>query len=97
MKREELIGSTFTITSLGALGGVLATPILNYPQVAILGVHRIVRRPVYRSDGTVGPADLMNLSVSIDHRALDGYDAAQFLATVKSYLEDPHQLFAELA
>ncbi len=97
LAREELTGSTFTITSLGALGGVLATPILNYPQVAILGVHRIFRRPAYRPDGSVGPADLMNLSVSIDHRALDGYDAAQFIATVKSRLEDPHQLFAEMA
>jgi len=97
LRREELVGSTFTITSLGALGGVLATPILNYPQVAILGVHKITRRPMYRPDGTIGPSDLMNLSISIDHRALDGFDAAQFIATVKSYLEDPHQLFAELA
>jgi len=97
LQRAELTGSTFTISSLGALGGVLATPILNYPEVAILGVHKIQRRPVYRSDGTIAPADLMNLSVSLDHRVLDGYEGAQFLATVKSYLEDPHQLFAELA
>ena len=96
LDRAELGGSTFTITSLGALGGVLATPILNYPEVAILGVHKIQRRPVYRPDGTVGPADLMNLSVSLDHRVVDGYEGAQFLATVKSYLEEPHQLFAEL-
>jgi pyruvate dehydrogenase E2 component (dihydrolipoamide acetyltransferase) len=97
LERSELSGSTFTITSLGALGGVLATPILNYPEVAILGVHKIQRRPVYRADGTIGPAELMNLSVSLDHRVIDGYEGAQFLATVKSYLEDPHQLFAELA
>lgn len=96
LKREELTGSTFTITSLGALGGVLATPILNYPEVGILGVHRIARRPVYRSDGSIGPADLMNLSVTLDHRVLDGIVGAQFLATVKAYLEDPHQLFAEM-
>ncbi len=96
LSRAELTGSTFTITSLGALGGVLATPILNYPEVAILGVHRIVRRPVYRADGTVGPADLMNLSVTLDHRVLDGIEGAQFLATVKAYLEDPHLLFAEM-
>jgi pyruvate dehydrogenase E2 component (dihydrolipoamide acetyltransferase) len=96
LSRAELTGSTFTISSLGALGGVLATPIVNYPEVAILGVHRIVRRPVYRSDGTLGPADLMNLSVSLDHRVIDGIEGAQFLATVKGYLEDPHQLFAEL-
>ncbi len=97
LQRAELSGSTFTISSLGALGGVLATPILNYPEVAILGVHKIQRRPVYRADGTIGPAELMNLSVSLDHRVLDGYEGAQFLATVKSYLEEPHQLFAELA
>ncbi len=96
LTRAEMTGGTFTITSLGALGGVLATPILNYPEVAILGVHRIARRPVYRADGTVGPADLMNLSLSLDHRVLDGIVGAQFVAVVKSYLEDPHQLFAEL-
>jgi len=97
LSRAEMSGGTFTITSLGALGGVLATPILNYPEVAILGVHRIIRRPVYRPDGTIGPADLMNLSISLDHRVLDGIVGAQFVAVVKSYLEDPHQLFAELA
>ncbi len=97
LQRSELSGSTFTITSLGALGGVLATPILNYPEVAILGVHKIQRRPVYRPDGTIAPAELMNLSLSLDHRVLDGYEGAQFLATVKGYLEDPHQMFAELA
>jgi pyruvate dehydrogenase E2 component (dihydrolipoamide acetyltransferase) len=95
--RAELMGSTFTITSLGLLGGVMATPILNYPEVGILGVHKIQRRPVYRSDGTIGPADVMNLSVSLDHRVIDGYDGAQFLSVVKAYLEDPHRLFAELA
>jgi pyruvate dehydrogenase E2 component (dihydrolipoamide acetyltransferase) len=96
LSRNELTGSTFTITSLGALGGVLATPILNYPEVGILGVHKIVRRPVYKSDGSLGPADLMNLSVTLDHRVLDGIVGAQFVATVKSNLEDPHQLFAEM-
>jgi pyruvate dehydrogenase E2 component (dihydrolipoamide acetyltransferase) len=97
LSRAELTGSTFTITSLGALGGVLATPILNYPEVAILGIHKIQRRPVYRSDGSIGPADMMNLSISLDHRVVDGFEGAQFVAKVKSYLEDPHQLFAELA
>jgi pyruvate dehydrogenase E2 component (dihydrolipoamide acetyltransferase) len=97
LAREELIHSSFTITSLGALGGVMATPILNYPQVAILGVHKIARRPAYLADGSIGPADLMNLSVSLDHRILDGIVAAQFLAVVKAHLEDPHKLFAELA
>jgi len=97
LTRSELTGSTFTISSLGALGGVMATPILNYPEVAILGVHKIQRRPVYRPDGSIGPADLMNLSISLDHRVVDGFEGAQFLAAVKAYLEDPHQLFAELA
>jgi pyruvate dehydrogenase E2 component (dihydrolipoamide acetyltransferase) len=97
LSRAELTGSSFTITSLGALGGVLATPILNYPEVAILGVHRIVRRPVFREDGTIGPAHLMNLSISLDHRVLDGIEGAQFLAVVKRHLEDPHLLFAYLA
>jgi pyruvate dehydrogenase E2 component (dihydrolipoamide acetyltransferase) len=97
LTRAELTGSTFTITSLGALGGLLATPILNYPEVAILGVHKIQRRPVYRADGSIGPADMMNLSISLDHRVVDGFEGAQFVAKVKSYLEDPHQLFAELA
>jgi len=97
LSRAELMGSTFTISSLGALGGVLATPILNYPEVAILGVHKIQRRPVYRADGSLGPADLMNLSISLDHRVVDGFEGAQFIAKVKGYLEDPHQLFAELA
>jgi len=95
--RDELSGSSFTITSLGALGGVMATPILNYPEVGILGVHRIFRRPIYRADGSVGPADLMNLSVSLDHRVIDGYEGALFLQTVKGYLEDPHRLFAEMS
>ena len=96
LARGELSGSTFTISSLGALGGLLATPILNYPEVAILGVHKIQRRPVYRPDGSLGPADMMNLSISLDHRVVDGFEGAQFVAKVKSYLEDPHQLFAEL-
>ena len=97
LERSELVGGTFTITSLGALGGVMATPILNYPEVAILGVRKIAQRPVYRADGTIGPAQLMNLSVSLDHRVLDGVVAAHFLAEVKSHLEDPHRLFAEMA
>jgi pyruvate dehydrogenase E2 component (dihydrolipoamide acetyltransferase) len=90
----ELTGGTFTITSLGALGGVLATPILNYPEVAILGVHKISKRPTYLADGSIGPGQFMNLSISLDHRVIDGIVGARFLAVVKSHLEDPHQLFA---
>ena len=97
LTRAEMTGGTFTITSLGALGGVLATPILNYPEVSIMGVHRIVKRPVFLPDGSVGAAHLMNLSVSLDHRILDGIVGAQFLAVVKANLEDPHLLFADMA
>jgi pyruvate dehydrogenase E2 component (dihydrolipoamide acetyltransferase) len=97
LQRSELVNGTFTITSLGALGGVLATPILNYPEVAILGVHRIAKRPGYLPDGSIGPVHLMNLSVSLDHRVLDGIVGAQFLAIVKANLEDPAQMFAHLA
>ena len=93
----ELTGGTFTITSLGALGGILATPILNYPEVAILGVHRIQKRPTYLPDGSIGPGMFMNLSVSLDHRVLDGIVGAQFLSVVKTHLEDPHSLFADMA
>jgi len=97
LTRDELTGSTFTVTSLGALGGLMATPIVNYPEVAILGVHKIVRRPVYSADGSLGPAMLMNLSVSFDHRVLDGIEAAEFIAVVKGHLEDPHQMLLELS
>jgi pyruvate dehydrogenase E2 component (dihydrolipoamide acetyltransferase) len=92
--REELTGSTFTITSLGALGGVLATPILNYPEVGILGVHKISKRPVVMDDKIV-IRDLMNLSLSVDHRLVDGYDAARFVAEIKDSLESPGLLFLE--
>jgi pyruvate dehydrogenase E2 component (dihydrolipoamide acetyltransferase) len=94
--REELTGSTFTITSLGALGGVLATPIINHPEVAILGVHKIAPRPAVR-DGKIVIRDLMNLSISVDHRVVDGYDAARFIAEIKATLEAPGPLYPEAA
>ena len=84
--REDLSGSTFTITSLGALGGVLAAPIINFPEVAILGVHKISRRPAVVGD-KIEIRDLMNLSISVDHRVVDGYDAARFVAGIKAMLE----------
>jgi pyruvate dehydrogenase E2 component (dihydrolipoamide acetyltransferase) len=93
--REELSGSTFTITSLGALGGVMATPIINHPEVAILGVHRILRRPAVIGEG-IAIRDLMNLSISVDHRVVDGYDAARFVADIKAALEAPAALAPEL-
>ncbi len=89
--REDLSGSTFTITSLGALGGVLAAPIINYPEVAILGVHKISRRPAV-VDEKIVIRDLMNLSISVDHRVVDGYDAARFIAEIKATLESPNLL-----
>jgi pyruvate dehydrogenase E2 component (dihydrolipoyllysine-residue acetyltransferase) len=92
--REDLSGSTFTITSLGALGGLLATPIINHPEVAILGVHKITRRPAVKDDAIV-IRDLMNLSISVDHRVVDGYDAARFIAEIKATLETPGPLYPE--
>ncbi|MFO0631281.1 MAG: dihydrolipoamide acetyltransferase family protein [Nannocystaceae bacterium] len=87
--RDELTGSTFTITSLGAIGGVLATPILNYPEVGILGVHAIRKVPVVDDDDNIVVGHLMNLSISLDHRVVDGYEGASFLQEVRRYLEDP--------
>ena len=93
--REELTGSTFTITSLGKLGGVLATPIINFPEVGILGVHRLEQKPAVR-DGEIVIRWLMNLSISVDHRLADGWDGAMFIQDVKSLLEDPTTMFMEM-
>ncbi|HET6280038.1 MAG TPA: dihydrolipoamide acetyltransferase family protein [Polyangia bacterium] len=92
--REDLTGSTFTITSLGALGGVMATPIINFPEVAILGIHKIMKRPAVVNNKIV-IRDLMNLSISVDHRVVDGYDAARFVAAIKASLEAPGPLLQE--
>lgn len=92
--RDELTGSTITITSLGALGGIVSTPVINYPEVAIVGVNRAAERPVWRS-GVVLPRRLMNLSSSFDHRVVDGIDAAQFVQALRGYLETPATLFVE--
>lgn len=92
--RDELTGSTITITSLGALGGIVTTPVINYPEVAIVGVNRIVERPIWRS-GTVVPRRLMNLSSSFDHRVVDGIDAARFVQALRKYLETPATLFVD--
>jgi pyruvate dehydrogenase E2 component (dihydrolipoamide acetyltransferase) len=93
--REELTGSTFTISSLGKLGGVLATPIINFPEVAILGVHKIEEKPAVRG-GQIVIRHLMNLSISVDHRLADGWDGAMFLQDVKALLEDPTTMFMEM-
>src|SRR5450631_5902 len=85
---RDLGGSTFTITSLGTLGGIVATPIVNYPEVAILAIHKITKRPVVVDDKIV-IRDMINLSLSVDHRLVDGYDAATFVAELKASLETP--------
>jgi pyruvate dehydrogenase E2 component (dihydrolipoamide acetyltransferase) len=92
--REEVTGSTFTVTSLGKLGGVLATPILNYPEVAILGVHKISKKAVVRNDQIV-IGETMNVSLSFDHRVVDGAVGASFCAYMIKYLENPDLLLLE--
>jgi 2-oxoisovalerate dehydrogenase E2 component (dihydrolipoyl transacylase) len=93
-KPEELSGSTLTLTSLGPLGGVATTPVINRPEVAIVGPNRIIERPVFRGREVV-PAKLMNLSISCDHRVVDGWDAASFVQAVRKLLETPVLLFAD--
>jgi 2-oxoisovalerate dehydrogenase E2 component (dihydrolipoyl transacylase) len=92
--REELSGSTITITSLGALGGIVSTPVINHPEVAIVGVNRIVERPMMRA-GVVVPRLMMNLSSSFDHRVVDGAVAAAFVQALRGLLECPATLFVE--
>ncbi|HEV3188856.1 MAG TPA: dihydrolipoamide acetyltransferase family protein, partial [Polyangiaceae bacterium] len=94
-KLEELHGSTFTITSLGAQSGLLATPIINFPEVAILGVHRIKSKPVVRA-GQIAIGDVMLLSLSFDHRLVDGHVGAAFAYEVIEYLEHPERLLLEM-
>ena len=92
--REELTGSTITITSLGAMGGVVTTPVINYPEVAIVGVNKMMVRPVW--DGTQFiPRKMMNLSSSFDHRVIDGWDAATFVQKLKTLLETPALIFVD--
>lgn len=93
--RDDLTGSTFTVSSLGKLGGVLATPIINFPEVAIVGVHKIEEKPAVRG-GQIVIRHLMNLSISVDHRLADGWDGAMFLQEVKTLLEDPTTMFMEM-
>src|SRR6185437_8832204 len=90
--RDELGGSTITITSLGPIGGIVTTPVINWPEVAIIGVNRIVERPVVRG-GQIVVRRMMNLSSSFDHRVVDGWDAAQFVQALKRLLEQPATLF----
>ena len=99
VKSEELSGSTLTITSLGPLGGVATTPVINRPEVAIIGPNRIIERPMFVPDGLGGERiakrKLMNISISCDHRVVDGWDAASFIQAVKRLVEVPVLLLAD--
>jgi 2-oxoisovalerate dehydrogenase E2 component (dihydrolipoyl transacylase) len=92
--RDELSGSTITLTSLGALGGIVSTPVLNLPEVAIVGVNKIVERPMVIK-GQIVIRKMMNLSSSFDHRVVDGMDAALFIQAIRGLLEQPATLFVE--
>ncbi len=92
--KDELSGSTITITSLGALGGIVTTPVINHPEVAIIGVNKLVERPMVKN-GQIVVRKMMNLSSSFDHRVVDGYDAAAFIQRVKGMLEHPASLFMD--
>lgn len=92
--REELSGSTITITSLGAMGGVATTPVINHPEVAIIGVNKMMVRPVWDGSQFI-PRKMMNLSSSFDHRVIDGWDAAVFIQRIKALLETPALIFVD--
>jgi pyruvate dehydrogenase E2 component (dihydrolipoamide acetyltransferase) len=94
LKLEELQGGTFTVTSTGAKGGVLATPIIHHPQVAILGVHEVKPKPAV-VDGAIVARDLGNLSLALDHRVVDGATGADFLYAVVERLEHPERWLTE--
>ncbi|MEH6361854.1 MAG: dihydrolipoamide acetyltransferase family protein, partial [Amylibacter sp.] len=92
--RDDLTGSTITITSLGALGAIASTPIINHPEVAIVGINKMAIRPMW--DGhQFQPRNMMNISCSFDHRVIDGYDAALFVQKLKTLLETPAMMFIE--
>lgn len=91
---KELAGSTITITSLGAMGGLVTTPVINHPEVAIVGVNKMIERPVVKN-GQIVVAKMMNLSCGFDHRIVDGWDAAEFVQVVKQLLEHPALLFVD--
>ncbi|MGD1075103.1 MAG: 2-oxo acid dehydrogenase subunit E2, partial [Thermodesulfovibrionales bacterium] len=96
IKLEEMKGNTFTITNYGHFGGVFATPIINYPDAAILGTGKISERP-WVKDGQIVIRKILPLSLTFDHRVTDGVYAAQFLSKVIDYVEDPARLFIESA
>ncbi|MBL8768312.1 MAG: 2-oxo acid dehydrogenase subunit E2, partial [Planctomycetes bacterium] len=91
---DDLRGGTFTITNAGNIGGLFATPVINFPEVAILGIHKIAKRPIVKNDQIV-IGDVMLLSISIDHRVVDGADGARFMNRVVALLQDPRLLLLE--
>ena len=91
-ERAEMSGSTITLTSLGSLGGIVSTPVINRPEVAIVGVNKMVVKPVWRDNSFV-PRKMMNLSSSFDHRVVDGFDAASFIQRLRAFIEQPALLF----
>ena len=96
LKPDELKGSTFTVTSLGKLGGLFATPVINHPEVGILGIHQMQKRAVVMPDDSIVARQRMNISLSFDHRVIDGHEGAAFALEVKRYLEQPELMLLEL-
>jgi pyruvate dehydrogenase E2 component (dihydrolipoamide acetyltransferase) len=94
-QREDLGGSSFTVSSLGKLGGLFAPPIINYPEVGIMGIHAIKKKPVVRGN-EIAIGDVMLLSFSFDHRIIDGDVGAVFAQEIVSFLENPDRLFVEM-
>jgi pyruvate/2-oxoglutarate dehydrogenase complex dihydrolipoamide acyltransferase (E2) component len=92
IRREDMRGGTFSITSIGSIGGLISTPIINHPEAAILGIGRIVKRPIYDDAGNLHPADMVYLSLSLDHRIIDGASAAAFCNSVMKQLTNPASL-----
>jgi 2-oxoglutarate dehydrogenase E2 component (dihydrolipoamide succinyltransferase) len=93
---DEMKGGTFTITNGGIFGSMLSTPILNHPQVAILGMHNIVQRPVVMPNGEIKARPIMYVAMSYDHRIIDGKEAVSFLVRIKQAIEDPQRLVLEI-
>ena len=96
LKPDELKGSTFTVTSLGKLGGLFATPVINHPEVGILGIHQMQKRAVVMPDDSIVARQRMNISLSFDHRVIDGHEGAAFAIALKRYLEQPELMLLEL-
>lgn len=94
---EDMHGGTFTITNPGPIGGLVTAPVINWPEVAILAVHKIYRRPVVKDDDSIGIADLMYLSIAVDHRVVDGATAARFMNIMIDYLSSPKKMLLDMA